>query len=280
MNMKQKFSEKHPILGLLVFTYSAFVIAQLLAGIVATFVLTKIGFSLGLAAGIGGCMGSLLVLIIWGLSNRPEYRFMPRKGEISGSLKLICIPMLLYWILVFGSYAYFGKGFPFAPVGPKEVFMALMAGLAEEICFREIAVSYMAKHWMSEKSIPMIAVISGLMFGLTHITNLVGKNGISDTLIQVVLCIFFGVFYTAVYLRNGNVWVLCLFHFIHDLLAFMAVAGLESLGLTELPDWISIYIGVIEFGLCLYGFYLIRKSKRQEIIDLWDYKWSRGTDCL
>ena len=33
-------------------------------------------------------------------------------------------------------------------------------------------------------------------------------------------------------------------------------------------------IAAAEFGLCLYGFFfLLRKAKRQEIIDLWAYKW-------
>ena len=115
------------------------------------------------------------------------------------------------------------------------------------------------------------------MFGLTHITNLVGGTEITSVLYQVLLCIFFGVFYAAVYLRKGNVWVLCLFHFGHDLLAFMGAAGVKANGVTDLPDWITVFIVVIEFCLCLYGFFLIRKAKRQEIIDIWNYKWSRET---
>ena len=273
--MRQKFSDKHPVLGLLVCTYGGFLISEFLFGMLLAFVFSKIGFDMGTGTAIGGSVGSILVLLFWYFRNQPEYRFMPRKGEISGSLKLIFVPILIWWILLFGSYAYFCKGFPFASITLREVFMSLMAGLVEEICFREIAVSYMSKHWMSEKSIPRIAVISGVMFGLTHITNLVGEKDVTDTLIQVLLCVFFGVFFTAIYLRKGNVWVLCLFHFIHDLLAFMGVAGFAAKGIAELPDWITFYLAATEFGLCLYGFFLIRKSKRQEIIELWDYKWSR-----
>ena len=273
--MKQRFSDKHPVLGLLVWTYGALVIAELLFGVVATFTVGKIIAEEGTATAIGGCVGSILVLILWYLRNRKDYRFWPRKGDISASIKLIFLPMLIYWILLFGSYAYFAKGFPFAPTGLKGIAMALMAGLVEEICFREIAVSYMAKHWMSENKIPLIAVFSGLMFGLTHITNAGSMLDIGGTLLQVLLCIFMGVFYAAIYLRKGNVWVLCLFHFIHDLLTFMAAESITVLGVTELPDWITIYIAAIEFVLCLCGFFYIRKTKRQEIIDLWDYKWSR-----
>lgn len=273
--MKQRFSDKHPVLGLLLWTYGTFVIAEFLFGIIATFTIGEIGIEPGTATAIGGTVGSILVLIFWYLHNWKEYHFMPRKGDIVGSLGLIFLPNLIFWILLFGSYAYFAKGFPFAPVGLKQVMMALMAGLVEEICFREIAVSYMAKHWISEKSIPLIAVISGLMFGLTHITNAISGYEITSALLQTLLCIFTGVFYASIYLRKGNVWVICLFHFVHDLLTFMAAESVTVLGVKELPDWITIYIAALEFVLCLCGFFYIRKSKRQEIIDLWNYKWSR-----
>ena len=263
------------MLGLLLWTYGTFVIAEFMFGIIATFTIGNTGMDPGTATAIGGSVGSILVLIFWYLRNRKEYRFMPRKGDISGSLKLIFLPMLIYWILLFGSYAYFAKGFPFAPVGLKEIMMASMAGLVEEVCFREIAVSYMARHWMSEKRIPLIAVICGLMFGLTHITNAIDGREITTALLQVLLCIFTGVFFASVYLRKGNVWVICLFHFVHDVLTFMAAESITVLGVKELPDWITIYIAAIEFALCLCGFFYIRRSKRQEIIDLWNYKWSR-----
>lgn len=273
--MKEKFSDKHPVLGLLLFTYAGFLVSEFIIGMIGMAALTSIGVEVATATAIGGSIGSFVVLIWWYLRNRPQYRFMPRKGEVSGAFKLIIIPMLIYWILLFGSYGFVVKGFPFRLIGVKEFFMALMAGTVEEVCFREIAVSFMAKHWMNDKKIPVIAVVSGLLFGLTHLSNLIGEKAVLDTLYQVLLCIFTGVFFAAIYLRKGNVWVLCLFHFIHDALAFMGIAGLTARGINNLPDWIAVYIAVIEFILCLYGFYLIRKQKRQEIIDLWDYKWSR-----
>lgn len=272
--MKQRFTDKHPILGLLLWTYGAFVISEMLFGVIATFAIGENGLEPGTATGIGGSVGSILVLVFWYLHNRKEYHFMPRKGDIGGSLKLIFLPMLVYWILLFGAYAYFAKGFPFAPIGLKQIMMASMAGLVEEVCFREIAVSYMAGHWMSEKRIPLIAALSGFLFGLTHMTNAIGGWEITSALLQTLLCIFMGVFYASIYLRKGNVWVLCLFHFVHDILTFMAAESVTVLGVTELPDWITIYIAAIEFALCLCGFFYIRRAKRQEIINLWEYKWS------
>ena len=64
-------------------------------------------------------------------------------------------------------------------------------------------------------------------------------------------------------------------HFAHDLLSFMAIKGIEENGVKELPDWTAVCIAVFEACLCVYGFYLLRKSERAEIIKLWDHKWSR-----
>ncbi len=271
---KQRFSDRRPVWGLLLWTYGAFLISEFLVGMISAFLLPKAGLDRGTATALGSCIGAILVLLFWYLRNRPAYRFLPRKGEIGGSFRLMLVPMLLFWIVLFGSYAYFVKGFPFAPIGLREILMACMAGLVEEICFREIALSFMARHWMTEKRIPLFAVISGVLFGVTHITNAIGGMSIADACYQVILCIFFGVFFSAVYLRKGNVWIPCLFHVVHDILAFSGAAVFTLHGIDEIPDWSTMLIAAAEFGLCLYGFFfLLRKAKRQEIIDLWAYKW-------
>ena len=50
----------------------------------------------------------------------------------------------------------------------------MMAGVTEEIAFRELPISYMARQWRDEKKIPLMVIIPGLAFGLTHITNIFG----------------------------------------------------------------------------------------------------------
>lgn len=89
--MKQNFSDKHPVLGLLINTYGGFLVSEFLVGLIVTLALSNVAIDQDVAIVLGGCIGSILVLICWYLKNRPEYRFMPRKGEISGSFKL---PML------------------------------------------------------------------------------------------------------------------------------------------------------------------------------------------
>ena len=271
---KDRFSDKHPVLGLLVFTFGGFLVSEFLIGIVVMFALLQLGVDKTTGTAIGGCIGSAVVLLLWYKWSSPEYRFMPEKGDIRGSFAVIS-PILIYWVLLFGLFGYFAGGIPFRAVGLETVALALMAGMVEEVCFREIAVSFMAKKLMDEKRIPLMAVASGFLFGLTHLSNLVNGDPVTDILYQVMLTIFFGVFFAAVYLRKGNVWVLCLIHFAHDFLSFMAIKGVDESGVKELPDWTAVCIAVFEGCLCVYGFYLLRKSRRGEIVALWDHKWSR-----
>ncbi|MBQ8665786.1 MAG: CPBP family intramembrane metalloprotease [Lachnospiraceae bacterium] len=274
MKNKHMFSDKHPVLSLLIFTFGGFLVSEFLIGIPIMFALSFLRIDRTAGTSIGGCIGSALVLLIWYRWFSQEYRFMPEKGDIRDSFVLIS-PILIYWALLFGMFGYLAGGIPFRAVGLDTVAMALMAGLVEEVCFREIAISFMAKKMMAEKRIPLMAVVSGVLFGLTHLTNLVNGDQVTNILYQVMLTLFFGVFFSAVYLRKGNVWVLCLMHFAHDLLSFMAIKGVEENGVKDIPNWTAVCIAVFEACLCVYGFYLLRKSERAEIIKLWDHKWSR-----
>ena len=278
-NKKHEFSDKHPVLSLLLFTFGGYFVSEFLIGIPIMFALSSLGVDTTTGASIGGCIGSVLVLIIWFRWFSPQYRYRPEKGDIKGAFVLMS-PILIYWVLLFGLFGYFAGGFPFRAVRLNTVAMALMAGLVEEVCFREIAVSFMAKKMMNEKTIPLMAVASGFLFGLTHLTNLVNGDPVTDILYQVMLSMFFGVLFAAVYLKKGNVLVLCLVHFAHDLLSFMAIKGVEENGVKDLPDWSAVCIAVLEACLCVYGFYLLRKSERGEIIKLWDRKWSRDQESL
>lgn len=270
---KVKFSEQHPIVGLILLTYGSFLMAQFVIG-------TAVGYLLGILTGLdylttiamAAVVGSLIVLAFWYKKNSPEYRFIPKKEEFLGSLKLLS-PIILYSLILLGLYSMIAGRISFAPIAFSSLVTCLMAGFSEEIIFREIAISYMTKRWKTEKMIPVIAGISGLMFGLTHITNAVGGGKITDFIYQAVLSVFFGYFFSAVYLRKGNVWALILAHSVYDILALSYVQGLYNVGIKKLPDQVAVVIFAVELMLGAYGYFLIRRSKRKEILEFWKSKW-------
>ena len=99
---------------------------------------------------------------------------------------------------------------------------------------------------------------------------------LSGTLTQALLTFFTGVFFGAVYLRTGNIWPLILCHSLHDIMTFSAGDKLVALGV-DFPDWITAFLCVIEGLLLICGLYMLRRSKRAEIMALWDKRWSRDT---
>ena len=82
-----------------------------------------------------------------------------------------------------------------------------------------------------------------------------------------------GMILGAVYLRTGNLWPTILGHMSVDFMEFIRGDLGSSGGIMSgigVGDWITIVAGVV--GIIL-GLYLIRPSKRAEIVDLWKAKW-------
>jgi membrane protease YdiL (CAAX protease family) len=275
---KHNFLNKHTIAGVIVLMFGGFIIIEGAVGMsIAVFLKKTMGASTESGLGIGAMIGCAIVLILWFRYWSPEYKWKLLQGDWMKTWKLMMPPMLVFWVLLFGMFAICAKGFPFALVGVSGILEAIMAGTAEEVAFREIGLSYLARQWRDERKIIPMAMIPAVAFSLIHVGNLVQDWALTDGLIQIMLTLFFGVFFSAVYLRTGNIWMLIIMHSLHDILATSAGNRLDALGM-GLPDWITAVICLIELFLCICGIYMLRKSKRAEIIALWDRKWSRETE--
>ena len=82
-------------------------------------------------------------------------------------------------------------------------------------------------------------------------------------------------------MRGGNILVPILLHSLHDALLLSMQEADEVTGiLTEEATLSDIYPAVICAVLAVYGFFLIRKSKRGEICRMWAETWSQTTENL
>jgi membrane protease YdiL (CAAX protease family) len=72
--------------------------------------------------------------------------------------------------------------------------------------------------WGSAKGGIMRAVLmSSLVFGIVHLINLaVSPYAVISTLSQVAYSFLMGVFFSAVYLRSGNLWSVIALHALYD----------------------------------------------------------------
>lgn len=120
----------------------------------------------------------------------------------------------------------------------------VLVGLHEETLYRGVMI-----HLLRHFSPMRITLLTAVLFGVSHMTNLIVRSNPALVLAQGVGAFCFGVAYAALRLRTNTIWFLIALHAIHDLL----------LQLTNLP---RIPLDVAQVTILLfYGLYLVRKSQ-------------------
>ena len=148
------------------------------------------------------------------------------------------------------------------------ILMLIGVGFREEILYRGVITNAIARKYAgSAKGIWITALSSSAMFGAIHLCNVFHGATFSGSLSQTLGAMGSGVFFCAVYLRGGSIWVMALLHSLIN--ATGTVEVLFTNGAGDLASVISGY-GVMEIihlvlDLLLAAF-LLRKSKQQKII--------------
>ena len=155
---------------------------------------------------------------------------------------------------------------PFYLIAVFAVYM-ICIGLAEEFIFRGIIADLLLKKFGTSKSgIWMAVFVSGILFGLAHLVNILVSD-IEGVLVQVVIASMMGMVFAAIYYRCGNIWAVVMIHILNDFAADIT-NGLFGGG--TLTDSISEYspvklIACIPYIIIL--FILLRKKKIGSIAD-------------
>ena len=141
----------------------------------------------------------------------------------------------------------------------------LLVGIAEEWLFRGVHSELLLRRYGATKEgIWKAVIISGVLFGLAHLSNLFGAEPIG-VLVQCVVAAAMGMVFAAIYFRTGNIWVTVFLH------AFIDACALITSGLYEgtIADAISGYqpmqiIGVVPYMIVLLV--LLRKKKLDQML--------------
>ena len=155
--------------------------------------------------------------------------------------------------------------------------VALMAGTTEEIIFRAVPGSFGMREAKEEKDIIKVVIVTSVLFGLVHATNILEGAAVSSTLVQVVSAFGTGTLLCAVYLRSGNILPPMMIHFLYDVYALMNAdsvtqSGVMEAGLTTKDLITNIILFVIEVSMACY---LLRKSVRPDVMTVWEKKWNK-----
>lgn len=96
------------------------------------------------------------------------------------------------------------------------LFMTIAVGFAEEIYFRGIILRTL-EVLGSKKAI----IISALIFGVTHIGNVIGGADVMQTLIQISYAFIIGIVFAQLFIITKSLYPVILWHFVHDFLCYL-----------------------------------------------------------
>ena len=277
--MKQHpFFDKHTVLGTIALILWAYFIVMIPAsfavGIFCLFVHAGDPMEYICFGVIPMALVALLIHRIW---------FSPAfKGILFRGLwrALRCCPVILIYWLALCLPDFLNGNFP-QTFNLKVISIAVTAGFSEEVIFRGLPLSYLKRQLRAEKQVPLIVFITGVVFGLTHITNILMGASVSASFVQGLNATCIGIFFGAVFMRSGNIFVPMLLHTLHDmlLLSFQEADEVSAI-LTEDASLSDVSTSLLCAALAAFGFFLIRKSRRGEICKMWSETWSQTTESL
>lgn len=146
------------------------------------------------------------------------------------------------------------------------VSFTLFVGMTEEFVYRGIITdSLLAKYDETGKGLARAMIVSGLIFGLAHFTNLVGADDVFDVIQQVIQMCFAGALLAAIYFRSRCIWSTVFIHALFDFALYSACgmfAG-RTIGNQGQKD-AKILVNVIIVALyLLVTLFLLRRKKRE-----------------
>ena len=141
----------------------------------------------------------------------------------------------------------------------------MLVGVAEEFVFRGVVAQTLLEHYgTSRGGIWKACLVSGVLFGAAHLTNLLGSAPFG-VLMQCLFAASLGSLFAAIYFRTGNLWVTVFLHGGMDIIS-MLVGGLY--GTESVAESVSSYDASMLLSVLVYlipAAILLRKKKIGEV---------------
>lgn len=271
MNKARDFLERHSILGAILLYVAATAIIQVFGSVFDILIERNLNSYPGSLVSI---LLSFLTLWIFKRIFKPDY---DGALHLNGILKglLYIWPLELFFITLI---------FAFNPDNDIITYLvtAVWAGVNEEVCIRGVALAFLTYHFREQKHVPLILWGTSLVFALTHIPNMFIGGSVSGTILQTISALGLGAMFAASFMRTGTLWPAIIIHSLNDFLVFMASTGTtsETVGVNSSAFDPSSFLVVLPI-YCVYiavAFFCIRKTKREEIVNLWNRKWGNENE--
>lgn len=239
-----RFAELHPY-GFVAILEAVVVLVYLLVGTIAYFLRLSNMVLYGLA-------NLVLTLIVIALLTRlgwwktVGFKPLHRRGDLFYFLILL-VPMVLNFIpgVQIESIVYV----------TGVLVITLMVGFAEETIFRGLMLQALKPlgHWRA-------AIITALLFGLTHAMNAMTGKSALDSMMQIGYAAAIGFAYAALALKKDGLWLLILAHFLTDFVFFI-----QKPGFSLPPFWQSFLVISLTVVFTVYGIFVMQQRSRSHV---------------
>ena len=119
-----------------------------------------------------------------------------------------------------------------------------------------------------------ICLATSILFGVVHLSNVVGGASLSATLVQVLFACCFGFLFCAMFFYTGSILPTMLLHFLHDFLCFIANTGETGVLQTSGARLIDIVVNLgVSLVFILLALWILNKKNRPRIVAMWREKW-------
>ena len=130
------------------------------------------------------------------------------------------------------------------------LYFTIFVGISEEVFFRGLVLNTLLKNGGKYG-----VLVSSLMFGILHLSNLAGGASIKYVILQVIFAFLFGLVSALLVVETKSLFPVIIWHFAHDFIAFIT-------GDAMILSSVSIIILVFQcFVLLVYCISLWKKIK-------------------
>jgi len=176
------------------------------------------------------------------------YLIYKNKGSIKDGI-IVSLPFILYSIYIgCGLFSmYLVEGYSLVSIENiiTVILLYILVGIFEDFLTRGITLNILLdKYGKTKRGIWFSIFLSSLIFGAIHFTNIFTGASFEGVLIQVISATCIGMYFSAIYLRSGSVWVVALLHGFYDVVvsipSFFDVKEIVDVS-SEYGDTISNY---------------------------------------
>ena len=156
----------------------------------------------------------LIVLIVL-LLFRNSYVFIDKKEKFINGVILAC-PVIISSILSLLDGIQYINHFSFSIFINIAVY-SLFVGITEEFLCRGWLQNEFIERFSNDKNTVLKSILlSSLVFGSMHIVNILGNQGLFETLLQVMNATALGFLFGCIYYKTKNIWSIIFLHAFYD----------------------------------------------------------------